>query len=112
MKREEYINSEGKRILRTTFEDRSAKSSLSASACSTYTPEMVVIRKDWIYAAQSAIESGIESALEELRVHERDLGRTTPKNKRAAENMEREIQKMRTAKNQLNDFTFSHHLKS
>jgi hypothetical protein len=36
MKHEEYTNKEGRRMLKTTFKYKAAKSSLSASPCSTY----------------------------------------------------------------------------
>ena len=87
--------------------ERAAGSALSASPGSEYRPEMVVIRKDWIYKGTSAIRIGIESMQAELMRHDRELGRTILRNKRDAEDMEREIEKMQKAIQLLNDFTFS-----
>ena len=47
----------------------------------TYQPEIWTVKKDDIYAAITAIESGICYAQECLATHDLSLGRTTRKNK-------------------------------
>jgi len=85
--------------------DKTASDSdLSMSAGSEYLPEMVVIRKDWIYKGTSAIRNGRDSLQAELFRHDRELGRSILRNKRDAEDMERDIAKMDTAIRLLNDF--------
>lgn len=56
-----------------------------------YIPEVWRVRKDTIYAATSAVESGLEYARECLATHDAALGRTTRKNKAWAETMEKDI---------------------
>ena len=62
---------------------------------STYLPEMWNVKKDTIYAAIAALESGLEYAMECLATHDADLGRTTRKNKTWAVTMEYDIRHMR-----------------
>lgn len=88
----------------TTTQHEGAENALPPMDGSEYGPEMVVIRKDWLYAGTSAIRNGIESMEAELMRHDLELGRTIPRNKRDAEDMEREIEKMRKAIQLLNDF--------
>lgn len=61
---------------------------------STYQPEIWRVKKDTIYAAIPAVESGLEYARECLAQHETALGRTTLKNKTWAETMEKDIRHM------------------
>ncbi len=60
----------------------------------TYQPEIWRVEKDTIYAAITAVESGLEYARECLAQHENALGRTTLKNKTWAETMEKDIRHM------------------
>jgi hypothetical protein len=84
------------------------KNELSSVTGSEYSPEMVIIRKDWLYFATAAMRLGRESMQAELFDHDRRLGRTIQRNKWAAETMERDIKKMDLAIKRLNDFKFSH----
>lgn len=59
-----------------------------------YQPEIWQVEKDVIYAAIPAVESGLEYAKELLATHDRDLGRTTLKNKTWAETIEADIRHM------------------
>jgi hypothetical protein len=63
----------------------------------TYIPEIRQITKDAIYSAISALESGLEYAQECLIRHDQNLGRTIPRNKREAEYMEEDIEKIKSA---------------
>ena len=56
----------------------------------TYTPELWSVKKDVIYAAIQSVQFGLEYARECLSAH----GRTTYKNKRWAEAMEKDIRQM------------------
>lgn len=60
----------------------------------TYQPEIWSVKKDDIYAAITAIESGICYAQECLATHDLSLGRTTRKNKSSAERMESDLRQM------------------
>jgi len=60
----------------------------------TYIPEVWRVKKDVIYAAIPAVESGLEYARECLAAHDSALGRTTRKNRTWAETMERDIRHM------------------
>lgn len=60
----------------------------------TYQPEIWSVKKDDIYAAIAATESGIEYAQECLATHDQSLGRTTRKNKRIAEQIENDLRQM------------------
>lgn len=62
-----------------------------------YQPESWSMLKDTIYAAQSAIQIGIEYTQELLAAHDARLGRTTRSNKETAERMEYEIEAMKKA---------------
>lgn len=79
-----------------------------ALACSEYHPEMVIIRKDWIYAAQNSMKKGIESMQCELEEHDAKYGRDLQRHKLEAEQMERDIETAKRDLMKLNDFTFSH----
>jgi len=61
----------------------------------SYEPEMLTVRKDYIYAAIHAIKNGIEYAQMCLNEHDTALGRTTLKNRNWAETMERDIRQMK-----------------
>jgi hypothetical protein len=63
----------------------------------TYQPEIWAVKKDDIYAAITAIESGICYAQECLATHDQSLGRTTRKNKSSAERMESDLRQMSLA---------------
>ena len=63
----------------------------------TYQPEIWSVKKDDIYAAITAIESGICYAQECLATHDQSLGRTTRKNKSSAERMESDLRQMSLA---------------
>ncbi len=63
----------------------------------TYGPEMWTVRKDDIYAAISALDSGLHFARELLLDHDARLGRTTSKNKWWAEEIEMGIRAMEKA---------------
>ena len=56
-----------------------------------YQPELWLVEKDAVYAARHALEDGLESAQELLAKHDADLGRSTPKNRREAERLEKVI---------------------
>jgi hypothetical protein len=60
----------------------------------TYQPEIWQVEKDVIYAAIPSVEAGLEYAKELLAAHDRDLGRTTLKNKTWAETIEADIRHM------------------
>jgi hypothetical protein len=62
-----------------------------------YEPEMLTFDKTIIYAAISALESGLEYAQECLIRHDQNLGRTISRNKREAEYMEEDIEKIKAA---------------
>jgi len=62
-----------------------------------YQPESRIIRKDFIYAAISALKAGLEYAQECLIRHDENLGRTISRNKREAEYMEEDIRKIQAA---------------
>ena len=81
---------------------------LAALNCSTYAPEFVTIRKDWIYYAQASLRLGIESMQELLAHHDQSIGRDRPRGKREAEQMEREIAEAEHNLKQLSDFKYSH----
>jgi hypothetical protein len=66
-----------------------------------YTPHNWQIEKDTVYAAITAITSGIEYAQECLAQHDTALGRTTRKNKTWAETIEKDIRQMTRALEQL-----------
>ena len=59
-----------------------------------YQPEIWQVEKDVIYAAIPAVDAGLEYAKELLATHDRDLGRTTLKNKTWAETIEADIRHM------------------
>jgi hypothetical protein len=59
-----------------------------------YQPEIWQVEKDVIYAAIPSVEAGLEYAKELLSAHDRDLGRTTLKNKTWAETIEADIRHM------------------
>lgn len=56
-----------------------------------YVPEVWKVEKDTIYAAIYIIEDSIPDIEELLAIHDRDLGRTTRKNKNWAETLENQI---------------------
>lgn len=62
-----------------------------------YQPEMWTVRKDYIYVAIEAIQARLEYTVDMLTYHDISLGRTTRKNKHTAEAMERDINKMKSA---------------
>lgn len=59
-----------------------------------YSPETITTTKDNIYLAIESIKSGLEFAKELLAEHDVNLGRQTVKNRRWAEYIEAEIEKM------------------
>jgi hypothetical protein len=59
-----------------------------------YQPEIWQVEKDVIYASIPAVEAGLEYAKELLAALDRDLGRTTLKNKTWAETIEADIRHM------------------
>ena len=59
-----------------------------------YQPEIWQVEKNVIYASIPAVEAGLEYANELLAAHDRDLGRTTLKNKTWAETIEADIRHM------------------
>ena len=63
----------------------------------TYIPEMIVVEKDIVYALVSAAENMIEYANECLAKHDKELGRTTKKNKTWASAMEFDIENAQKA---------------
>jgi hypothetical protein len=68
-----------------------------AAAPQQHPPELRTIKKDFIDAAISALQSGLEYAQECLIRHDENLGRTIARNKREAEYIEEEISKIKTA---------------
>ena len=68
---------------------------VSSSTLLGYEPEMWTVRKDYIYAAITSIQDGVEYAAECLQEHDKRFGRTTRKNKLLAEIMEKDIAQMR-----------------
>ena len=62
-----------------------------------YQPTVLSVKKDFIYAAISALEAGLEYAQECLIRHDQNLGRTISRNKREAEYMEEDIRKIKAA---------------
>ena len=60
-------------------------------------PEMWIVPKGTISEVYQSLELGILYALEVLANHDAALGRTTRKNKLAAEAVERDIEQMRKA---------------
>jgi hypothetical protein len=60
----------------------------------TFQPEIWTVEKNVIYAAISAVESGLEYARLSLAEHDTALGRTTKKNKTWAETIEQDIRHM------------------
>lgn len=62
-----------------------------------YQPEMWNVKKDAIYAAITAVTSGLEYAREALVTHDVSLGRTTHKNRSWAKTMENDIRQMEHA---------------
>ncbi len=59
-----------------------------------YEPERWTVKKDAIYAAIEAVQSGLEHTRSALCDHDAQLGRTIAKNKWWAETMERDIAQM------------------
>lgn len=59
-----------------------------------YISEIWSVKKDAVYAAISAVESGLEYARECLIAHDAALSRTTYKNRKWAEAMEKDIRRM------------------
>jgi len=72
-----------------------------SSTMQTYQPEMWSVQKDVIYAAIVDIADGIEFADELLCTHDRDLGRSTKKNREWAETLEQSIAHMKRTLEQL-----------
>jgi len=64
-------------------------------------PEMWTIKKDAIYAAHEALKIGIENSEELLSEFELRFGRDTRSNRLAAEQMDRDIEMMKKAKENL-----------
>jgi hypothetical protein len=87
-----------------TIEDQAAKAVDPAANCSAFTsyiPEVWEVKKDAIYAAIHAIESGLEYARQCLCDHDAALGRTTHKNRTWAETIEGDIRQMENARDLL-----------
>lgn len=68
-----------------------------------YQSEAWNVRKDTVYAAISAVGTGIEYARVRLKAHDRDIGRTTQRDLMYAETMERHIQQMEAALKELRE---------
>jgi hypothetical protein len=88
----------------STAPDKDGKGVVSAatgSAFTGYIPEVWSVKKDAIYAAIHAIESGLEYARQCLCDHHAALGRTTHKNRTWAETIEGDIQQMENARDLL-----------
>lgn len=66
-----------------------------------YEPEILTVRKDYVYYAITDIKNGIEYAQICLDEHDRNLGRTNKKNKAWAETIEHDIQHMKATLNTL-----------
>jgi hypothetical protein len=62
----------------------------------TYQPECWLVQKDTIYAAYDALKTGLENTQELLCLHDQNLGRTTKSNRMTAEQLEFEIENMKT----------------
>lgn len=69
-----------------------------------YEPEIVSIRKDAICAAHDCLLVGLEYARESLARHDLELGRTTRKNRAAAELIESDVRGIEIAMKTLDDF--------
>ena len=76
-------------------------SAMPGSAFTGYIPEVWSVKKDAIYAAIYAIESGLEYARQCLTDHDASLGRTTHKNRTWAETIEGDIRQMENARDLL-----------
>jgi hypothetical protein len=63
----------------------------------TYEPEMRTVQKDVIYAAITAIETGLDHARENLAQFDATYSRCRPRHKREAEFIEAEIAQMEAA---------------
>lgn len=61
----------------------------------TYTPETRTLDKTFLYDMIQALEAGLEYTQELLIKHDIELGRTTRSNKLVAEQMEKDIRKMK-----------------
>ena len=84
--------------------ERKALGPSDAATCSAFTgyiPEVWEVKKDAIYAAIHAIESGLEYARQCLTEHDAALGRTTHKNRTWAETIEGDIRQMENARDLL-----------
>lgn len=68
---------------------------------SYYEPLMIQIPEQDLRNILDCLESGLESTQELLIQHDRNLGRTTKKNKMFAEMMESEIERTKTVIKQL-----------
>ena len=76
-------------------------SAMAGSAFTGYVPEVWSVKKDAIYAAIHAIESGLEYARQSLTDHDAALARTTHKNRTWAETIEGDIRQMENARDLL-----------
>ena len=63
----------------------------------TYEPEMRTVQKDVIYAAITAIETGLDHARDNLAQFDATYDRCRPRHKREAEFIEGEIAQMEAA---------------
>ena len=83
---------EAKRRVETSEQMSVGSNPLLVPTC--YQPEIWQVEKNVIYASIPAVEAGLEYAKELLAAHDRDLGRTTLKNKTWAETIEADIRHM------------------
>jgi len=88
----------------TDFEQNPGFVVMAIVQCYAVEIEMLQVKKDAILAAVSSIELGLEYARERLITHEVELGRTIPRNERAALIMENDIQLMATALEMLREY--------
>ena len=92
-----YIYNELKRI-----KENKPNLDTSPFGFQTYIPEIWHIPKDTIYSAIASLQVGLEYAQECLILHDQNLGRTIPRNKREAEYIEEHITQIKKSINDLN----------
>jgi hypothetical protein len=92
MRKERIGYLEAKRRVETSEQMAVRSNPLLVPTC--YQPEIWQVEKNVIYASIPAVEAGLEYAKELLAAHDRDLGRTTLKNKTWAETIEADIRHM------------------
>lgn len=85
--------------------DKAAVCDALVRAPNEYRPELLTVKKDYIYAALYAVQNGLDYARECLITHDSNLGRTTLKNRTWAERMEEDIRHMESTLTNLRLFT-------